>query len=148
MFCRLFKEPFYDKSRPNVYRLLFEGIKTSFKPEDKLSDMYLYVWIHEKGFLDGFQAVINDEYLVSYQFPSHPTFGSIGKEPIHRSIRYSKSAQMKSNLSKAIKSIKTEYFCDLVEHVKAIAGGMRPYNAHLTHEEMSLFKKLRRQVKS
>lgn len=121
MHLRLFKQPFTDPSRPELLRLLFEASDTAETASARCSDFYLYAWIRDRRLLHGFQAVLDEEFILEYAAPSKPDFGRIVREPFNRTIRDVRSAAKRRKMNKILSGLRNEFFPDLLEAVGKIA---------------------------
>jgi len=143
MDTRLFKEPYQDAGRPDLFRLLFEACKGSPDPEEEeFGDFYLYIWIREKKHLHAFQAVLDDEYILTYQAPDKLTFGSIGNAPISRAIKDNRSAPKRRKMTRLMARIGNEHFPALLRKTGAIAQGEYAGDVVLEGDERKIFEKL------
>jgi len=71
---------------PRRLRLLFE--RTEDKNTEKEHFRFLPVcMIDDREYCSGFQAIMDDEFVLEFHAPSHLTFGRISAKPLGRASR-------------------------------------------------------------
>lgn len=137
MKLRLYKTPFFDEMSPSKGRLLFEGKTTEQDMPGAPADFYLYVWIGEGRYLEGFQAVLAEQWVLSYQAPAQLRTGTIGREPMNRAV----VADIDTDATEAIwlralvMNLECEFFAELLKTVAVLAQGQLKHMQELTVEE-------------
>jgi hypothetical protein len=141
MELHFFKEPFRDRQHPELVRLLFEAEKSAGLAEG-YSDFYMYIWIDSRTIVDGFQAILDEEFAMTFKAPAQIEFGAITTQSIGRTIRESKSMVKRKKMLRLLDGSRCEYFPDLLGMVGAIARGEVDVNRTLDGKEARYLKKL------
>jgi hypothetical protein len=142
MKLRLFNQPYSDLATPGIDRLLFESVEPLVGSDGALCDFYLYVWIRDGKRLDRFQAVFDEDYVLTWA--AHPgcTFGKICREPINRTIGNAASSGVREMLVALLANLQCERFAKLLEQIGLLAKGIEINPAELDREEERLLAQL------
>ena len=124
MHVQLFKEPYVDFERPEVCRLLFEGVGPTVADEaERCRDFYLYAWIDKSGRLTAFQAVLDEEHVLSWKTGEEPKFGAIGHLPFIRTIVDSAPKMARRKIVRIAGRLESGEFPGLMRIVGLLARG-------------------------
>lgn len=147
MELRLYKEPYQEPYSANRLRLLFEGaveavLGAQGRRDTSRRDVYLYVWIENRRSLSGFQAVLDEEFVLDFHAPSKIEFSRISGKPVQRSLSRPLSGRERKNFLACITGLSNPVFPDLIRNVEAIAHGETAQVVNLTEEEIATLNKL------
>jgi hypothetical protein len=142
MELRLYKEPYQEPYSANRLRLLFEGAYEAESGAQGRRDLYLYVWIENRQSLSGFQAVLDEEFVLDFHAPSKIEFSRISGRPVQRSLSRPLSGRERKNFLSCMKGLSNPVFPDLIRNVEAIAHGETAPVVNLTEEEIATLNKL------
>jgi hypothetical protein len=142
MELRLYKEPYQEPYSANRLRLLFEGAVDPGSNVQSRRDMYLYVWIENRQTLSGFQAVLDEEFVVDFHAPAKIEFSRISGKPVQRSLSRPLSGRERRNLLACMKDLSNPVFPGLIHTIEAIAQGETAPVVNLTKEEITTLNKL------
>jgi hypothetical protein len=142
MELTLFKEPYAEPGSPEKLRLLFERSESKNSPDENASDFYLYMWIENQKFCSGFQAILDDEFVLEWHAPLKLSFGRISGKPLGRSIRDIGRTINHDRLLKIMMSVQSDRFPDLIKQISAVALGEKSGPIDLVPEEKRYLEKL------
>jgi hypothetical protein len=147
MELRLYKEPYQEPYSTNRLRLLFEGAvdaKTDAPSgcETSRRDVYLYVWIEDRRTLWGFQAVLDEEFVLDFHAPAKVEFSRISGRPVKRSLSRPLTSRERRNFLACLKELENPVFPGLIKSVDAIAHGETVSALNLTREETDTLNRL------
>jgi hypothetical protein len=135
MLLRLFKDPFPEPFSEGKIRLLFERVEDENTPAQGRPDFYLYVWIQDMRLLAGFQAVLNEEFVLDYRPPSHLEFTRIAGKPLKRSLREQLTPQEREAFLSHMKAMECPVFTQLIRRIESVIHGAPAAFVELTQEE-------------
>ena len=135
MRLRLFKEPFPEPFSEGKIRLLFERVEDENTSAQGRPDFYLYVWIQDMRLLAGFQAVLNEEFVLDYRPQSQLEFTRITARPIKRSLREPLTLQEREAFLGHMKGMECPVFTQLVRRIESVIHGAPAAFVELTPEE-------------
>jgi hypothetical protein len=142
MELRLFKEPYQEPFLENRLRLLFEGRVDTGSGIRTGRDVYLYVWIESRRSLAGFQAVLDEEFVVEYHPPSKLEFSRISQRPVKRSLSRPITGQEQKEFCACLRGLSNPLFPDLIKNIESIAQGAPIAGIDLTEKESETLDKL------
>jgi hypothetical protein len=144
MKLRLYKRPFFDEMTPSKGRLLFEGKTTSEDMPGAPADFYLYVWIGEGRYLEGFQAVLAEQWVLSFQPPALLRSGTIGQEPMNRAVVADADSEGTGGiwLRAVMLHLECEFFADLLELIAAVVQGHLKGRLELSEDDRQRYGQL------
>jgi hypothetical protein len=126
MRLSLFRDVYVDAAAQHLWRLLFEGERGATGDGEECRDFYLYVWVRHGKVMDGFQAVLDEEFVLTYRHPGEPTVGAISHQPIGRTITDTKLKSPRRRIVRILEAAECEYFPELLKVVAGIAGDRAP----------------------
>ena len=145
MELALFKEPFVEPWAPKRLRLLFERNEDNNGEGGNVSDFYLYAWIDDREYCSGFQAIMDDEFVLEFHAPSHLSFGRISAKPLGRAIKETAGSaydEERERIVKIMGSMNCEQFPDLIKKIGEVARQGGPERISLTGDEKKYLGKL------
>jgi hypothetical protein len=162
MELRLYKEPYQEPYSTNRLRLLFEGAvdatgevqvgpdsdgrdasrRDTSRRDTSRRDVYLYVWIEDRLALSGFQAVLDEEFVLDFHAPAKIEFSRISGRPVKRSLSRPLTGRERRGFLACLKDLSNQVFPDLIRKVEAIAHGETVDACTLTKEEIVTLNKL------
>ncbi|MDD5675269.1 MAG: hypothetical protein PHC61_13955 [Chitinivibrionales bacterium] len=141
MLLQLYKQPYFDQTKPHEFRLLFEAVmESSVRRED--NDFYLYVWIGDDHVLSAFQAVLDNELVLEYRPPGPLTYSRISTNPIQRSVFAQQSKAEQKRMRAVMKDLKCDHFTSCIESISRLISGAVKEPAVLTESEKTEFNAL------
>jgi hypothetical protein len=145
MYLRLYKEPLVDTTDPRKIRLLFEVQPGGCVFGGREVDFYLYVWVRDCEFVEAFQAVVDNDYVMSYDAPARLMVGRISQGPVNRTIMECQDAEAIKLCQSVMVNLENYQFPALLKKVTAIACGMDA-ESRLTETESFRCRDLTRQT--
>ena len=142
MRLRLFKSPFPEPFSEGKIRLLFERVEDENTSAQGRPDFYLYVWIQDMRLVAGFQAVLNEEFVLDYRTQSHLEFTRIAARPIKRSLREPLTLQEREAFLGQMRDMECPVFTRLVRRIESVIHGAPAVFVELTSEEKTLLQDL------
>jgi hypothetical protein len=145
MELALFKEPFVEPWAPERLRLLFERTEDKNTEKGTVSDFYLYAWIDDREYCSGFQAIMDDEFVLEFHAPSHLTFGRISAKPLGRAITQTDDGDFDKEREMILARMKSMYcdqFPDLIKKIGEVAQRNTSERITLTIDEKKYLGKL------
>jgi hypothetical protein len=152
MELRLYKEPYQEPFSENKVRLLFEGaidadveVQAPKDADNRISgrrDVYLYVWIENRRSLSGFQAVLDEEYVIDFHVPAKLDFSHIGGRPVKRSLSRPLTGRERREFCTFLSGLHNPVFPDLIKKVESIIHGEPVGSVVLTKDELQTLDKL------
>ncbi len=138
MNLRLYKTPFFDPIYPDIRRFLFEG-KILNEQETRPLDFYLYVWLNMDGYLQAFQAVMEDTITVAYQMPDRLTYGKVSRDILNRGATQRETSEERRKLIVVIEKMTSGEFPSLFGSIREIVKGEQIPEIQLSKEEQKIF---------
>ncbi len=135
MRLRLFKMPYPEPFSEGKVRLLFERHEDAATAAPERLDFYLYVWIQDLRHLAGFQAVIDEEFVVDFHAPSRLEFTHITGKPVKRSLHEPLGPADRGMVLAHTTGMESAEFHSLVHAVESIIHGAKPASLELTRDE-------------
>ena len=145
MELRLYKEPYQEPYSASRLRLLFEGAVDAdsnvvsgcdtSRRDTSRRDVYLYVWIEDRQALWGFQAVLDEEFVLDYRSPAKLEFSRISGRPVKRSLSRPLTGRERRDFLACLKGLSNPVFPDLIKNIDAITHGESVPVVNLTKEE-------------
>jgi hypothetical protein len=145
MELRLYKEPYQEPFSRNKLRLLFEGSVDADNEVRNRRDIYVYVWIEDRLTLSGFQAVLDEEFVLDYRNPAKLEFSRISGRPVKRSLSRPQNARERKDFLACLSDLSNPVFPDLIKKVESLSRGDALPAATLTKAEIKTLNKLARQ---
>jgi hypothetical protein len=145
MELRLYKEPYQEPFSVNRLRLLFEGSVEAGSEVRSRRDIYLYVWIEDRQTLSGFQAVLDEEFVLDYRSPAKLEFSRISGRPVKRSLSRPLNSRERKDFIACLSELSNPVFPDLIKNVESLAHGAALPGVCLTKAETKTLNKLARQ---
>jgi hypothetical protein len=145
MELSLFKEPFVEPWAPERLRLLFERNEDNNSEGGNVSDFYLYAWIDDREYCSGFQAIMDDEFVLEFHAPSHLSFGRISAKPLGRAIAETDNGAFDNQhemILTRMKSMHCDQFPDLIKKIGEVALHGASERISLTIDEKKYLGKL------
>lgn len=142
MRLRLFKEPFPEPFSEGKIRLLFERVEDENTSAQGRPDFYLYVWLQDMRLLAGFQAVLDEEFVLDYRPQSRLEFTRIAARPIKRSLKEPLTLQEREAFLGHMKGMECPVFTQLVRRIESVIHGAPAASVELTLEERTLLMDL------
>jgi hypothetical protein len=124
---------------------LFEGAVEAGNEARSRRDVYLYVWIENRQTLSGFQAVLDEEFVIDYHSPSKLEFSRISGRPVKRSLSRPLIARERKDFLDCLEALSNPVFPDLVKNVEMLAHGAQLPVVNLTKGETKTLNKLAKQ---
>jgi hypothetical protein len=145
MELSLFKEPYIEPWAPERLRLLFERNKDKNSAGGNVSDFYLYVWIEELLYCSGFQAILDDEFVLEFHGPFRLTFGRISAKPLGRAImeiEESAFVNERERIMASMGSMHCDQFPDLIKQIGEVARRNSSTRINMTVDEKKYLEKI------
>jgi hypothetical protein len=142
MELRLYKEPYKEPYTANRLRLLFEGVADPNSIGENRRDLYLYVWIDDRLTLSGFQAVLDEDFVIDFRAPAKIEFSKIGGKPVKRSLSRPLTGRERKSFLALLSGLSNPVFPVLIKTVEAIAHGEAAGQGNLTKEETQTLNNL------
>ena len=145
MELALFKEPFVEPWAPERLRLLFERNEDNNSKGGNVSDFYLYAWIDDREYCSGFQAIMDDEFVLEFHAPSHLSFGRISAKPLGRAIKETGGSvydEERERIVANMASMHCDQFPDLIKKIGEVALYGASEQISLTGDEKKYLGKL------
>jgi hypothetical protein len=105
-------------------------------------DLYLYVWIDDRLTLSGFQAVLDEDFVIDFRAPAKIEFSKIGGKPVKRSLSRPLTARERKSFLALLSGLSNPVFPELIRTVEAIAHGAPAGQGNLTKEETETLNNL------
>jgi hypothetical protein len=146
MLLKLYKQPYFDQTKPHEYRLLFEAIMDNGTQRED-NDFYLYVWISDTFSVTAFQAVLDNELVLEYRSPQPLSFSRISTSPINRSMVFQQNRQEQKRMREAMKELQSDFYASCVAQIGTFVQGRAKEPPALTEPEKKEFSKLIKTIK-
>lgn len=122
MRADLFKDVLVEAGRPDLCRLLFECTSTSEESPESCRDFYLYVWVYRAQQVTAFQAVMDEEFVLTFREHAPASFGTIGHQPIGRAIAESEQTAPRQRMVEILRTLQNPDFGNLFRLMGDIAN--------------------------
>lgn len=142
MRADLFKDVLVEAGRPGFCRLLFECNVESDDDRRPCRDFYLYVWVRDARQVTAFQAVMDEEYVLTFKEDAPPSFGTIGYQPIGRAISESSLPEPRRRIVGILGSLQNEDLPIMLRRIAETAAQRRWREIDLEPSEWKLVSRL------
>jgi hypothetical protein len=146
MQLKLYKQPYFDQTKPHEYRLLFEAIMDNGTHRED-NDFYLYVWISDTFSVTAFQAVLDNELVLEYRSPQPLSFSRISASPINRSVVMLQTRQEQKRMREVMNELKSDFYGSFIAQIGAFIQGKAKQPPTLTEQEKQDFSSLIKTIK-